>query len=336
MPKVFPERVDDPQSSETDNIELSIYQIHLNRIYQVASPMLDNVFSVRGGGGTSIMNMTQTAKSVDDAMKQWQADLPLGFDLDQLPDLQSGTSLKQRLHSLQALSLRLTYLNLKTIIHRSLLTDRRQRDRIETMSRRNSTIMEDTLRDAYNTSLDECRQAALAVSRLGQSKPNMILLAGKTHLSSFLAMNIFTSSVVLFICAMSDILSNTAQEAKRGMSRNLKTLKSMSETGSLSSQCSVIVTDLVQLILDKEREEIMLGPLNVVQPSDAPTQARQPMYDHLIAVPVQSHSLDPTVPESYAGHNLNQNVLFDDSANVFGKTMGQLHKGMLQSFRIII
>ena len=335
MPIVFSERIDDPRSSETASIELSPYQIQLNRIYQIASPMLYTVFSVHQG--SDIAEMTQAARNVDEEMRQWQLTLPLELDLDRLHDLSIGAPLKQRLHSLQALSLRLTYLNLKIIIHRSLLTDRRQRDRIQTtISRRNSTIPEDTFRDAYDTSLNECVQAALAVSRLGQSKPNVILLAGKTHLLSFLAMNIFTSSVVLFICAMSDILSNTAQEAKRGLSRNLKLLKSMSEAGSLSSQCCVIVTDLVRLILDKEKDEMLLGPLNVANPDDVYSEMRLPIYDHLIAVPTQTNNHNEIMSENHAEHTLGADLSLGDSANVFGRTMGQLNKGLSLALSVLV
>jgi hypothetical protein len=61
----------------------------------------------------------------------------------------------------------------------------------------------------------------------------------------------------MFICALSDVLSNVSQEAKRGMARTLRLQKSLSAQESLSMQCSMILEDLVQLVLEKEREEIL-------------------------------------------------------------------------------
>jgi hypothetical protein len=75
-------------------------------------------------------------------------------------------------------------------------------------------------------------------------------------------MNLFTASVVLFICALSDTLSDTAQEAKRGLKRTLQMQKSLSSHASLSLQCSRILEDLVQLILKKEMEEMLLDHSN--------------------------------------------------------------------------
>jgi len=41
------------------------------------------------------------------------------------------------------------------------------------------------------------------------------------------------------------------------MARNLKMLKLLSGDGSLSMQCSMILEDLVQMIVDKEKEEML-------------------------------------------------------------------------------
>jgi hypothetical protein len=80
------------------------------------------------------------------------------------------------------------------------------------------------------------------------------------QLASFLAMNLFTSSVVMSICALSDTMSDIAQEAKRGMSRTLHLLKRLSTRASLPMQCSTILEDLVGLILKREKAAMLFGP----------------------------------------------------------------------------
>lgn len=325
MPAIFDERMVDIHTAEVADIELSSYQMYLNRAYQIASPVLENIYSIRNPTGTSISAMAQTVKRIDEAMRQWRSTLPPELDLDQNPDLSVRPALREKLHQLQSLSLRLTYLNLTIIIHRPLLADRENNSSGAHSENDPHAISE--LKQVYDSSFEQCLEAALAISRLGQHKPNLLLLASKTHLLSFLAMNIFTSSVVLFICAMSDVLSNTAQEAKRGMSRNLKILKSIASRGSLSSQCSIIVGDLVQLILDKEKQEMLLGPLGV-EDTNGSGESSNVASDHLIAVPLQSNhrscelsKVNRTVPHE------NFEPAFGDSTVSFGKTMQQLHRG---------
>jgi hypothetical protein len=72
-------------------------------------------------------------------------------------------------------------------------------------------------------------------------------------------MNLFTSSVVMSICALSDTMSDIAQEAKRGMSRTLHLLKKLSTRASLPMQCSTILEDLVGLILKREKAAMLFG-----------------------------------------------------------------------------
>ena len=197
-------------------------------------------------------------------MRAWQNDLPTHLYLDQAVDINLGSPVKEKIHGLQALSLQLTYDNLMIVIHRPLLADQvhgSSRNQIPTPSHlvnplRNQSPSVESER-IHNTSFRQCLDSALRISKVQESKRNLLALARNTHLVSFLGMNLFTSSVVLFICALSDILSNIAQEAKRGMARNLKLLKLLSGDGSLSMQCSIILEDLVQHIVDKEKEEML-------------------------------------------------------------------------------
>ena len=201
---------------------------------------------------------------IDQLMQAWQEDLPPHLHLDKNDDVSLVSSMEEKMHRLQALSLQLTYDNLMIVIHRPLLADqgyRRSRAQIANRPQpahpTDNRSSSDETDGTNNVSFRQCLNSALRISRVQQYKRNLLVLARSTHLVSFLGMNLFTSSVVLFICALSDTLSDIAQEAKRGMARNLKMLKLLSGDGSLSMQCSVILEDLVQQIVDKERDEML-------------------------------------------------------------------------------
>ena len=254
----YPENVNFRSGDEQEQICLSMYQIQLNRVYQIASPILENIYGIRHSTDARLRSQMPTMISkVDELLRAWQQDLPQHLDLDKNEDVTLTASSRVKMHGLQALSLQLTYDNLMIVIHRPLLADQshwrfnaRHEDAAQSQSAGNTNVTDEI---SFQRSLD----SALRISRVQHSKRNLLALARRTHLVSFLGINLFTSSVVLFICALSDTLSDVAQEAKRGMARNLKLLKLLSGDGSLSMQCSAVLEDLVQLIVDKEKEEML-------------------------------------------------------------------------------
>ena len=198
--------------------------------------------------------LPEMVATANQSLLEWQQHLPPYLTFDHVKDLTPYSSTEEKMHSLQALSLQLTYDNIVIVLHRPLLAGRENVERSmapEVMSP--NSQLSDGMRDI---SFKRCLSSALRISNI-QRKQHLFSLASKTHLVSFLGMNLFTASVVLFICALSDTLSDTAQEAKRGLKRTLQMQKSLSSHASLSLQCSVILEDLVQLILKKELEEML-------------------------------------------------------------------------------
>lgn len=288
MPASFSEDVSFSAGSVPARVSLSPYQIQLNRVYQIASPLLENIYGIRYSHDRSLRSqMPSVVTKIDQLMQAWREDLPPHLHLDRNDDVNLDSSMEEKMHRLQALSLQLTYDNLMIVIHRPLLADQGyRRSRTRTANRPQSTHASRGSVPAQETdgtndvSFRQCLNSALRISRVQQSKRNLLALARGTHLVSFLGMNLFTSSVVMFICALSDTLSDIAQEAKRGMARNLKTLKLLSGDGSLSMQCSVILEDLVQQIVDKEREEMLRAlPTDDEMAAFAPTR-RNSYIDH--------------------------------------------------------
>lgn len=265
MPATFKEHIVDLETRQAADVVLSNYQTQLNQVYQIASPLLTDIYGIRGSGTTTPAEMAEITTQIDKSMHKWRQNLPATLKLDQCSDISQHATLEMKMHQLQALSLELTYHNLMIIIHRPLLADwshRRGRESrmhsivpTEAGSRPDRPGRVDP--EVYETSFQRCLKSAGMIAAIEQSKPNLIRLAGKTHLVSFLGMNIFTSSVVLFICAMSEPLSDTAQEAKRGISLNLKVLRLLPDAGLLSDQCRAIVEDLVTMIMEKEKEAML-------------------------------------------------------------------------------
>jgi hypothetical protein len=192
--------------------------------------------------------------TANQALLEWQQDLPPHLSLDHLNDLTEYSSMEEKMHSLQALSLQLTYDNLMIVLHRQLLAGRGYDERWPAPDA--MTPNSQYADDVREVSFRRCLTSALRISNV-QRKQNLFSLARTTHLVSFLGMNLFTASVVLFICALSDTLSDTAQEAKRGLKRTLQMQKALSNHASLSMQSSRILEDLVQLILKREMEEML-------------------------------------------------------------------------------
>lgn len=322
MPSSFKERIVDIETTATGDIELSQYQVQLNQVYRIASPLLSNIYGIRGS--SHALDMATLTHDIDGSMRQWKRDLPGYLVLDQGEDLSPGSTLEAKMHQLQALSLELTYHNLMIIIHRPLLADwsyRRGRE-----SRMQSIIPDEPRpqhdqggpvnREIYDSSFSECLKAASAIASIEKAKPNLIRLAGRTHLVSFLGINIFTASVVLFICAMSDVLSDSSQEAKRGISRNLRTLKLLPGEGLLSKQCRAIIGDLVSMIMEREREE-MLHEGAVDGPSE-PSKADDR---------VKGWSKASRHPPSTSANTADAPA-FDQVEPTFGRTMEQLNQGI--------
>ena len=223
-------------------------------MYRIASPLLEDIYGLRTSQNMELdLKLPEMVATANQALLEWYQDLPLNMSFDRISDLTPYSSTAEKMHHLQSLSLQLTYDNLMIVLHRPLLAARGYQSTTP-----ESADFSDHIRE---TSFKRCLKSALRISNL-QGKPNLFSLARTTHLVSFLGMNIFTASVVLFICALSDTLSDTAQEAKRGLKRTLQMQKSLANHASLSLQCSRILEDLVQLILKKEMEEMLLDNSN--------------------------------------------------------------------------
>jgi hypothetical protein len=117
------------------------------------------------------------------------------------------------------------------------------------------------------SSTEQWWDAALRTSKVTEM-PQLAQLATNTHLVAFLAMNLFHSAIVMAVLALSDPLSDRAQEVKRTITRIYRLQELLGKKTKLSMQSNIILKDVIHMLLRREADA-MLAP--VVAP-----QAPQP------------------------------------------------------------
>lgn len=284
----------------TEKICLSAYQSQLNELYKITSPVIEIMYGMRTSNDQQLRSMLSgMIAQVSHLMCEWQNGLPRHLTLDHVGDILPAASTAEKMHMLQALSLQLTYDNLMITIHRPVLSDQRashakspeEGGQSEKMAGEASTEQHFS-GSSEDPNFKKSLDSALRVSRV-QDRPELVKHAAESHLVAFLGLNLFTSSVVMSVCALSDPLSDTAQEAKRGITRTLLVQKSLSNRTALSMQSGVILEDIVQLILEREREEM----LRSVQSGMNGCQSSALHHDH-------SQPVHETPASVYCGSNI--------------------------------
>jgi len=172
----------------------------------------------------------------------------MDLDKDCPPDLDSTA----KAHCLQALALQLTFDNLLIILHRPFLAWH-----IDSLTvRRSSEVSSHTFAgDVQTSSPQEWWDAALRTSRITEL-PQLAQLATDSHLVAFLAINLFNSAIAMVVMALSNPLSDKAQEVKRITTRIFRLQDLFGRRSKLSMQSSIILKNVVELLLRREKEAI--------------------------------------------------------------------------------
>jgi len=273
MPDDLHENVRSWRRSENTNayICFSPYQRQLNLLYTIASPLIETIFGMRSHSLESSSGRRYVAlvHDLSRRLMDWRERLPSSLHFNFEVDIDARASLETRAHHLQALALQLTYDNIFVILHRPLLAQ--QVDSIQNTSPTTlpdlhsspsnpqaTTASADTYEaDAVaSSSVPNSQQwwdAALRIARV-TNLPNVTQLATDSHLVAFLAIILFHSATVMAVCAMSDPLSDRAQEAKRNIARISRLQDLLGSSSTLSEQSSVVLQDIIQMLLKREAE----------------------------------------------------------------------------------
>ena len=269
-------RPDSSHRYEESRVCFSTYQRQLNMLYMIASPMIEIIFGLRKCADEkrdSESSYTILLHDIQRRLSSWRAELPdrLVFPFDR--DIESDASPQCKAYRLQALSLQLTYDNILIILHRPTTFQQ-----VDSLCRDASRAEENTSRDRFaqltpsplrntqsndtsNPSVPNSQEWWRAAVRIAQvtTLPNITQLATDSHLVAFLAIIVFNSAVVMAVCALSEPLSNHAQEAKRHITRIFRLEELLGNYSTLPRQSSALLRDIIQLLLDRE-SETMLAP----------------------------------------------------------------------------
>ncbi|KAF2139778.1 uncharacterized protein K452DRAFT_336513 [Aplosporella prunicola CBS 121167] len=269
MPAEFVENCRfDREKAETP-ICYSAYQRELNMLYLIASPMLETIFGIRTSGSLDAAAMAHHSALIDrihEQLTQWRQQLPshLVFNLNK--DCQLDPPAQVKAHRLQSLSLQLTYDNIVVVLHRPFLAQQVDDlfkaltdSRPEPLSTSTASAVPQYPVGSGMSSSELWWNAAVQTSRVTEL-PHLAQLATDTHLVAFLAINLFNSAIVMVVCALSDPLSDRAQEAKRTITRIYRLQELVGRRSKLSMQSSVVLQDVIRLLLNRVAEA-MLAPI---------------------------------------------------------------------------
>ncbi|KAF2134001.1 hypothetical protein P153DRAFT_409360 [Dothidotthia symphoricarpi CBS 119687] len=260
----------------------STYQRELNKLYMIASAVIEIIFGIRAVGCVKQVTLAHIAK-VTENLWAWRTRLPTHLSLDLERDCRPHPSATERVHHLQALSLQLTFDNLLIIIHRPFLAQQVEQ-LLQTQPEDEHCPAQEVLAIAGDmesprscadqssghpsssiSSTEQWWNAAVRTSKVTQM-PQLAQLATESHLVAFLAINLFNSAIVMVVMALSSPLSNRALEVKQIVTRIFRLQEILGKRSMLPKQNNAVLRDIIRMLLQREAEA-MLAP---VRPSKRP------------------------------------------------------------------
>lgn len=314
-------------SDQSNAICYSPYQRELNRLYLIASPALETVFGSRTSRTSKQLVGDTYVALVKDAtqnLQRWRQSLPSHLVLDLKRDFGDDGGPSSGAYALQSLSLQLTYDNVLIVLHRPLLA--RQVDHLSSatngpspsgrMSETGSPMYHSTPTAsgpqsnlAQTASSELWMNAAVRTSRVTEL-PALAQLATDSHLVAFLAINLFNAAIVLAVMALSEPLSDTAQDVKRTITRILRLQDLLGKRSALSKQSTTVLKDVITMLLRRE-SAAMLAPITGTSNQQMGNGGvRQNLADptlmsveDTLRLPLDATSLDPVDPLAGRGNS---------------------------------
>lgn len=315
----------------------SSYQRELNKLYLIASPIIETIFGMRAVGPNerpSGPQYTDQITEVTEKLWVWRQRLPPHLLLDMASDCSIDQSRTARVHQLQALSLQLTFDNLLIIFNRPLIA--KQVDHLirtqpesghgnalspasltNTESPFHAVHESSPLNRSHMSSTEQWWDAALRTSKVTEL-PRLSQLATDSHLVAFLAINLFNSAIVMAVLALSDPLSDRAQEVKRTITRIFRLQELLGKRTQLSMQSNAVLKDVIQMLLRREADAIF-GESDVTR---SHTGTAQMSVEDTLRLPTQ-------LPPS--GHNRQQQSTVDSMQRVH-ESMASVQRGKIDAF----
>ncbi|KAK9242081.1 fungal-specific transcription factor domain-containing protein [Lipomyces tetrasporus] len=329
-----------PKLSHVDSVICySVYQRQLNMLYIIASPLIESIFGMRSSGSERSKcssNYASLTQDINHRLNMWRAQLPPSLVFNFQSDIQQNASPRIRAHQLQALALQLTYDNILVILHRPVLVQ--QIDNLcqagpaqtsaanhRFASQGGPSSPSSTIDNNLSTS-QQWWNAAVRISAV-TTLPNITQLATDTHLVAFLAIILFNAAIVMVVCAMSDPLSDRAQEAKRNITRIFRVEEFLGNQSTLSRQSSIVLRDVIQLLLGRETE-VMLAP-NAPSRNSVTGHSDEESYSRMSTSITVQGVLRDLLPERKVG-NISANspapLAIDEEAFILNESLVSMQK----------
>lgn len=232
----------------------STYQRELNKLYLIASPAIERVYRTDGDQQLkSTKDYHVLVREVTTNLWQWRRDLPSHLRLVIDEDWPISLPPEDKAHRLQSLSLYLTFDSLILILHRPFM-----KQRLDSMDPglpvQHTSPSQSTTSDA--SSHEQLWNAAVRTTRITEL-PQLAQHATDGHLINFLMMNMFNAAVVLIVMALSQPLTDRAQQAKRAVARVHRMQSALETRSVLSQQSAAVLRSLIQLLISRESDAIL-------------------------------------------------------------------------------
>lgn len=296
----------------------------------IASPAIENIYAAPESRTVSTAAKgLGLVKSVTSRLWSWQRSLPEQLRLRLHEDCGRDMTPAERAHCLQSLSLQLTFDSLIIVLHRPFIK--------QSMHSIKQSLQDSGLEHGLATdrgslapilsegesllpisSHQQWWEAAVRTSRVTEL-PQLAQIATDSHLVAFLAINLFNAATVMVVVALSDPLTNNAQEAKRAVARIYRLQETLGRRSTLSKQSSRVLKSLVKLLLRRENDAI-LAPLGKKGKARADPGERRNTDGQQVSVR-DALSLPFSVPLPRAANNAPQDTMGPDSAS-------RLHAGL--------
>lgn len=297
--------------TQSSPICYSTYQRELNKLYMIASPAIKQVYSARETiGPDQAREYITLLEEVTVRLWQWHQDLPGHLSLDLSQDCPATLEASSKAYYLQSLSLQLTFDSLLIILHRPFL--KRQLSMLQShglgedhglgvsglrasgaeAATPSQSLAEGVALPPVDSSKDQWWNAACRTAKVVQL-PQLAQFACDGHLVAFLAINLFNAAIVMVVLALSDPLTDVAQEAKRAIARIYRLQGLLGARSSLSKQSLTVLRNLVLLLSRRESEAILtLANPEVAQGAerDSTLQDRPTSVKQVLSMPLAESS----------------------------------------------
>ncbi|PNP85100.1 hypothetical protein FNYG_01625 [Fusarium nygamai] len=157
----------------------------------------------------------------------------------------TGREFEEYLFHLQALSLELAYRNAKILIHRPLLSFK-----IARSTRTESTDTATSKTDPIRLAMQECREAALKISRVASTP--YLLEASETYAIAVVSLHLLTAGVTLCISMALDPLTCSSVEATSGIRQLMQIQTLLKDKSIVAAQSLDITKRLMGFMMAKE------------------------------------------------------------------------------------